>query len=138
MKRIIGLFTLLLVLAGCKSDSAQMGSDPAIDGAEMMIKCLTALKEDDKEKANDVIGEYMAYYEDKSDKAKGDFCLGASESYWNEMYLNPTNRWLPVLKRLQPLMEWYVRSDVPVTSLKNYEKLREWYLKYTTPEPQED
>lgn len=124
---------MLLILAGCKADSS-MGADPALDGAEMMIKCLTALKKGDKVKANNVLGEYIAFYKDKPAKMKSDFCLGASESHWNEMYLNPTNRWLPVLRRLKPLMKWYVTSDVPVTSLSNYEILREWYMKYTLPD----
>ncbi len=138
MKKILLLFSILLVLTGCTRETT-MGADPAIDGAEMMIKCLTALKKGDKKKANKVLGQYIAFYQDKTDKMKRDFCLGASESYWHEMYLNPTNRWLPVLRKLKPLMEWYVTSDVPVTSLSNYETLRSWYLKYTLPptEPEE-
>lgn len=134
MKRISALFFILLMLVGCDSNSAKMGDDPAIDGAEMMIECLTALKEGDKAKANDVLGEYIAYYSDKSPEAKVAFCTGASEEYWNEMYLNPTTKWVPVLRRLKPLMEWYVTSEVAVTSLPNYEKLREWYQETEKPD----
>lgn len=122
----------VMMLAGCKSSpTIEMGKDPAIDGSEMIYKSLCALKDGDSEKANDVIGEYMAYYADKSPKEISAFCMGASQDYWAEMYENPTSKWLNQINKLRPMMAWYVRSDVPLTSLPNYGRLREWYNKYT-------
>ena len=119
------IFPLLcaLMLIGCSSNN--IGENPTIDGQEMMFNALTELKDGNPKEANSIIGKYVNYYK-SADKAKQiEFCNASKEEYWQKMLSENNQEWTTFLKKIQPLMQWYMESSDGLSSLNNFKELRQ-------------
>lgn len=118
------IFSVLcsLILASCAANS--IGENPTVDGQEMMYRSMSALKDGDPTKANNIIGDYIDYYTTADDSQKTEFCRASSETYWHRMMNADNPDWTPFFEKMAPVMQWYMESGASLSSLPNYPLLQ--------------
>lgn len=122
MNKLVSLL-FSFILMGCSS--SKIGDNPIVDGQTMMYECLSALKEGDAKKANDILGKYVKVYATADTSNVAAFWNASSESHWNEMANSSSPEWKAFFDKMRPIMEWYITSSEGISDLPNYFKLRE-------------
>lgn len=125
MKQLMLSVISAFVLMACSS--SDIGNNPTVDGQEMMYQSLVALKNDDVDEANDIIGKYLQVYEQKELSEQTAFCNASSETYWNELISldYPGEEWTAFFRKMRPVMEWYSTTDKSLSQCPNFVKLRD-------------
>lgn len=118
------LFSLLCVLVLCSCSSDGIGKNPVADGQDMMFQSMTALKDGNTDKANDIIGRYLDYYEKTGGEKRAEFCKASSERFWQEMMGSDSREWKEFFAKMRPLMQWYMESGEAMSSLPNFDRLK--------------
>lgn len=129
------LFILFFSLIMCSCSSSKIGKEPVADGRNMMYECLSALKDGDADKADDIIGKYIKVYASADTSDVAAFYNASSESYWNLNANSQSTEWRAFIDKMRPIMEWYITSGEAVSSLPNYSKLKELKSAYQEYKP---
>lgn len=126
MKQLILSLLSVFVLMACSNSS--IGNNPTLDGQEMMYQSLIALQNDDVDKANEIIGNYVQAYKQKNIPEQTAFCKASSETYWNEMISldNPGEEWNTFFRKMRPVMEWYSTTGKSLSQCPNFAELKEF------------